>query len=85
MELQLPAWFKYRQGQAEPAGENCYKLTAPLQDPAFIRIRRVDGKWQAALADTADGPDVSATELVLETERDAWAAAFELYRVVKLV
>ena len=85
MELQQPAWFKYRQGKAEPAGDHCYQLTAPLQDPAHIRVRTADGKWQAAVADSADGPDVRATDPVFPTERDAWAAAFELYRVEKLV
>jgi hypothetical protein len=80
MELQLPAWFKYRQGEAHPAGNNCYKLTAPVSEDAFIRIRQQDGKWLAELASTADGPDLSATEPKFDTEIEAWRAAFELYR-----
>jgi hypothetical protein len=84
MELQLPSWFKYRQGAAEPAGRHCYKLTAPLADEAFIRINAKDGRWQAALANSADGPDTRATEPVFDREVDAWNAAFELYRSEKI-
>lgn len=84
MELQLPSWFKYRQGAAEPAGHHCYKLSAPLVDDAYIRIHAKDGRWQAALANTPDGPDIRVTEPVFARENDAWNAAFELYRVEKI-
>jgi hypothetical protein len=84
MEIPIPAWFKYRQGKAEPAGENCYKLSAPVSDPAFIRIRPVNGKWQATVADTADGPDLQATAPTIDKAHDAWLAAFELYRTVRI-
>ncbi len=84
MELQLPAWFKYRQGKAEPAGDNCYKLTAPVIDEGFIKIRPVNGQWEAALADSADGPDVAATEPVFASEAEAWKAAFEMFRSLKI-
>jgi hypothetical protein len=84
MEIPIPSWFKYRQGKAEPAGDNCYKLSAPVSEPAFIRIREINGKWQAAVAEKADGPDLQATEPTLANAHDAWLAAFELYRTVRI-
>jgi hypothetical protein len=84
MELQLPAWFKYRQGKAEPAGDDCFQLTAPQIAAAFIRIRANGGKWQAAVSDSADGPDIRVTDFTWDMPRDAWAAAFELYRSLKM-
>jgi hypothetical protein len=84
MELPIPAWFKYRQGQASPSGDNSYQLTAPLVDPAWIRVRQQDSAWVAALADSADGPDVIATDPKYATAADAWGAAFELYRSAKI-
>jgi len=84
MELSIPAWFKYRQGVAEPAGDRCYKLTAPLADEVYIRIREKDGTWQAAISEAADGLDLRSTEFNFASERDAWTAAFDLYRVEKL-
>ena len=84
MELPIPAWFKYRQGEAEPAGDHSYLLTAPLVDPTWIRIRLSDGKWQAAIADSADGPDAVTSAPIDGDEREAWQAAFELYRVAKI-
>ena len=83
MELPIPAWFKYRQGEAKPAGDHTYQLTAPLVDPTWIRIRPHDGAWQAAIASAADGPDLMASGTV-PTEHDAWEEAFEMYRVVKI-
>ena len=44
MELPIPAWFKYRQGEAKPVNENCFELTAPQMEPAYICIRQVDGR-----------------------------------------
>jgi hypothetical protein len=83
MELPIPAWFKYRQGEAKPAGDHSYLLTAPLADPTWIRVRIADGAWQAAIANSADGPDLM-TSGPLGDEHDAWLAAFDLYRVVKI-
>ena len=80
MELPLPAWFKYRQGVAEPAGDNCYKLTAPVSDTAFIRVRQHDGAWQAVIAAAPDGPELGASEPNLADEAAAWRAAFDLYK-----
>lgn len=85
MEISIPSWFKYRQGVAEPAGENCYKLSAPVSEPAFIRIRQIYGQWQAAVADSADGPDLRATEPMFGRPHEAWNAAFELYRTLRIM
>ena len=77
----LPFWFKQRQAKAEPAGENIYKVTAPQQAEAYIRIRSgSDGHWAAAVSRTADGADVAATAAEFRTIGEAWDAAFELYR-----
>jgi len=84
MELPIPAWFKYRQGEAKPAGENTYEVTAPVIEPAYIRIRRADSGWQAEVADSADGPALLTSRPDLELERDAWHAGFELYRITKV-
>jgi hypothetical protein len=80
-----PSWFKGRQGTAEAAGENSYRLTAPNVPEAFIGIRRHEnGLYSAWLRTAADGPE-SASEPVIETEYDAWEQAFELYREALLV
>ncbi len=84
MELPIPAWFKYRQCEAKPAGERAYHVTAPQMTPAFMRVRPAGAAWQAALSDSADGPDVVASRPDLATEHDAWVAAFELYRNAKI-
>jgi hypothetical protein len=81
MSLVVPSWFKYRQGKAEPAGNETYKLTAPQSADAFVSIHQAqNGKWSAALRQTADGPTVAVTEPEFDTPGDAWTAAFELYR-----
>jgi hypothetical protein len=82
----LPTWFKQRQGKAEPAGENVYRLTAPILPESFIGIRPSgDGRWSAFLRMTADGADVAATEARFTTPNDAWEAAFELHRTTLVV
>jgi hypothetical protein len=81
MALVTPFWFKQRQGNAGPAGENTYRVTGPNLREAFIGVRRADdGRWAAVLRYTADGPAVAATEPVIDTEYEAWEAAFEIYR-----
>jgi hypothetical protein len=81
MSLILPSWFKQRQGKAEPAGDNVYRLTGPNLRPADIGVRADGGgKWSAFLRFDPDGPDAAATEPLFETAFDAWEAAFELYR-----
>jgi hypothetical protein len=81
MPLVTPMWFKQRQAKAEPAGDNTYQLTGPNLREAFINIRRAEGgRWAAALRYLPDGPEVTATESVIDTAYDAWEAAFEIYR-----
>ena len=81
MALVLPMWFKQRQGKAEEAGENCYRLTGPNLREAFISIRRAEnGLWGASLRYALDGPDIAATEPEIASTYDAWEAAFEIYR-----
>jgi hypothetical protein len=81
MQPTLPTWFKYRQGKAEPAGDNTYRLTAPNQQEAFVSIRPgANGRWTGLVRLTATGPEVAATDAEFELPADAWAAAFELYR-----
>jgi hypothetical protein len=81
MEPTLPTWFKYRQGKAEPAGENTLKLTAPNLPDEFIAIRRAEnGNYQGIYRNTAAGPDVTVTQTEYVVPGEAWGAAFELYR-----
>lgn len=78
----LPFWFKQRQGKAEPAGDQTFRLTAPNLGEMFIAVRPGDhGRWGAALKATAAGPDLDTTAAQYETAGEAWQAAFELYRV----
>ncbi len=81
MSLVTPFWFKQRQATAAESGADCYRLTAPNQEEAFIAIHAAaDGRWSASLRRSADGPAVATTEPVFTTHVDAWDAAFELYR-----
>jgi hypothetical protein len=81
MKLDVPSWFKYRQGKAEPAGTDKYKLTAPNMPESFIAIRQGDnGRWAAALVSSADGPELAATSPEFDRPTEAWEAAFELHR-----
>ncbi len=76
-----PFWFQQRQGKMEPAGENTFRLTAPNQGEAFIFIQAADnGRWSAGLKTAVDGPVLAASRGIFESEEDAWAAAFEIYR-----
>ena len=76
-----PFWFQQRQAKMEPAGTNTFRLTAPNQGEAFIFIERADnGLWSAHLKTAADGPVAAASGPIWESEEDAWASAFELYR-----
>jgi hypothetical protein len=78
----LPFWFRLRQGKAEPAGPDTYRLTAPNLGAAFIGIRKTEsGRWLPLLKQTADGPDLTDSADDFATPQEAWDAAFELYRV----
>ena len=58
------------------------KVTGPNLGAAFLRIEKaVNGGWKAALRLSEDGPDVDATEPEIQTTKEAWNAAFELYRL----
>ena len=77
----VPTWFKYRQGKAEPAGENSLKVTAPNVPVAYLNIRQAENaNWWGILRLAADGPDTAVTEPEFTTPGEAWGAAFELYR-----
>ena len=83
-DLPVPSWFKYLQGVAEPAGDRCFRLSTPLVRESFIRIESKNGHWLASVSGSADGAAIGNTEPVFDSERDAWNAAFELYRAEKV-
>jgi hypothetical protein len=86
MRVEVPSWFKYRQGKAEPAGDNLLKLTGPNLVEGYVGIRPAEnGGWHAFVRAQADGPDLDATRSPLETQLDAWYAAFELFRTHMIV
>jgi hypothetical protein len=86
MSLIVPSWFKGRQGKAEPAGENTYRLFGPNLREGYVTVRRGEnGQWSAALRFDAGGPDAENTQPVLPNEYEAWEAAFELYRTAVVV
>jgi hypothetical protein len=81
MSPTLPFWFKQRQCKAEPAGsDHIVKVSGPNLGEAFLSIAPVrDGRWDATLRFTPDGP-VAATAGNLPSATAAWEAAFELFR-----
>jgi hypothetical protein len=86
MSLILPSWFKQRQGKAEEAGENVYRLTGPNLRKSYIGLRPAgDGRWLAFLRFTPDGPDAAVSPASFATLYDAWEAAFELHRTAVVV
>jgi hypothetical protein len=86
MQPILPSWFKQRQGKAELAGENTFRLTAPNVGEAFIHIQRdSNGNWSAHLRQTADGPDLEASAPDFNSPVEAWEAAFEYYRTALVI
>jgi hypothetical protein len=81
VEPHLPFWFKQRQGKAETAGDSLLRLTAPNMAEAFVGVRKdALGLWHPFLRQTADGPDLTPTDVAFGTSREAWEAAFELHR-----
>lgn len=86
MQLTLPYWFKMRQGKAETAGDNVYRLTAPNLPEMFIALRREgDAGWTPVVRSAADGADNVVGEKCYGNLPDAWNAAFELYRNAEVV
>jgi hypothetical protein len=77
-----PFWFLQRQGKAEAVGDNTLRLTAPNLAETFLRVDRDDsGRFSASLRATADGPPLVTSDALYDREEDAWAAAFEMYRM----
>ena len=86
MTLDLPFWFRQRQAKMEPAGTDTYRLTAPNAAEGFVSIRATElGRWAPVFRMRLDGPDLAEAHEELETPREAWEAAFELYRMHVLV
>ena len=78
----LPFWFRLRQGKAEPAGPDTYRLTAPNLAEAFISIRQVEnGHWSPMLKRSPTEGDLAEAPQDYTTPQEAWDAAFELYRI----
>jgi hypothetical protein len=81
MDATPPFWFLQRQCKTEPAGDNVLKATGPNLAEAFLRIEPVGDRWRAALRRSADGADEATTSEAYATPKEAWQAAFELYRL----
>ena len=81
MALVTPFWFKQRQGVAETAGTELYKLTGPNLREGYVGILKGDnGQWAAFLRGSPDGEDLHNTGYVIDTAYNAWGAAFEIFR-----
>jgi hypothetical protein len=77
----LPFWFRMRQGKAEPAGRERYRLSAPNLNDAFIGIQQLqDARWVPTLQLSEDGPNEAGMSDEFDDPQDAWEAAFESYR-----
>lgn len=86
MEPSLPFWFKQRQAKAENVKPDVYRLTGPNLGEAFVAVRIAnDGRWSAHLMENPDGPDLAATPAEFPDPVEAYAAAFELFRVNRIV
>jgi hypothetical protein len=78
--LVTPFWFKQRQGKAEPAGSDTYRVSGPNMQEAYLSVRPQEGGgWEASVRLLADGP-VAARADGIATAYEAWEAAFELFR-----
>jgi hypothetical protein len=81
-----PFWFHQRQAKMEPAGTDIYRLIAPNAPEGFISIRSTgDGRWAPVFRTSAEGPDLAQSHEELGSPKEAWEAAFELYRRYCLV
>jgi hypothetical protein len=86
MGLVTPFWFNQRQGKAEEAGPDTYKLTGPNLRPALISIARADsGPWSASLRLADEPAPAAATQAEFPSPQEAWEAAFELFRTTVVV
>jgi len=81
-----PFWFRQRQCRLEPLEYGVYRLTGPNLAEAFISIRSTtDGRWAPVFRLSKDGPNPAESLPPSETAREAWEAAFELYRTQVVV
>jgi len=81
-----PFWFHQRQAKLDPAGaEDSYRITAPNAAEGFIGIQKTNGDWRPVFRLSAAGPDLAEAAAKCRTPKEAWDAAFELYRVHVLV
>jgi hypothetical protein len=80
MEPTPPFWFKQRQCRLEGLGDDRYKITGPNLNECSLRVFSEGGRWKAALRTTPDAPDADLTTDSFASVRDAWSAAFELFR-----
>jgi hypothetical protein len=87
MQPILPFWFKQRQCKAEPAGgDTMLKVSGPNLGDAYIYIQPADNqRWRAGVRPAPDAADVSTTPAEMRSPRQAWDAAFELYRTHAIV
>lgn len=86
MSVLRPSWFAYRQGVAEEVNPQLYKLTGPNLREMYIGIEReANGCWDAFVRAAPDGANLAATGPKHPNERDAWHAAFEIYRNVEII
>ncbi len=80
-----PFWFGQRQCKLEALEDGVYRVTGPNLAEAFISIRSTEnGRWVPVFRLVKDGPDLARTQ-ELATPREAWEAAFELYRIQMIV
>jgi hypothetical protein len=78
----LPFWFRQRQIQAEPVGENALRLQGPNLPPCEVRIELGEnGNWRGLVVRLDGEPQVIASGTAVEPHpQSAWQLAFELYR-----
>ena len=82
-----PFWFKQRQCKAEPAdGGKMLKVSGPNLGEAYLYIQPMDNqRWRAGLRPAPNAADLRTTEAEMSSPREAWDAAFELYRTHVIV
>ncbi len=76
-----PFWFHQRQCKLEALEEGLFRAVGPNLAEGFLGVRQSEGgHWTPVFRLAKDGPDLSAGEQ-FDTPKEAWDAAFELYRV----
>jgi len=70
----------------EPLEDGVYRVTGPNLAEAFISVRSAaDDRWAPVFRSSKDGPNLAESTPPLDTAREAWQAAFELYRTQVVV